>query len=155
MGPNATGGLNLQGNSNGLVYLQPLTDPSPYSGMIYWQDPSNTATVQVAGNGSFTIQGTFYAPTALMKITGNGGTYTGSLGQQIAGSAIGSQYVAADLKLDGNGPVIGNLRTETTVRGFFNNTGVFHGHLISRPLASTHSLGFPEAHPLLACRLQE
>jgi hypothetical protein len=110
MGPNATNGLNLQGNSNGLVYLQPLTDPSPYAGMIYWQDPSNTSDVQIAGNGSFTIQGTFYAPTALMKVTGNGGTYTGSLGQQIAGSNIGSQYVAADLKMAGNGNVIVNYQ---------------------------------------------
>ena len=78
--------------------------------MIYWQDPSNTSTVQVAGNGSFTINGTFYAPTALMKITGNGGTYTGSLGQQIAGSQVGSQYVAADMKIDGNGSVVVNYQ---------------------------------------------
>jgi hypothetical protein len=110
MGPNASNGLNLQGNSNGLVYLQPLTDPSPYSGMIYWQDPSNTSDVQIAGNGSFTIQGTFYSPTAQMKVTGNGGTYTGSLGQQIAGSNIGSQYIAADLKIDGNGSVVVNYQ---------------------------------------------
>ena len=110
MGPNATSGLNLQGNSTGLVYLQPLTDPSPYSGMIYWQDPSNTTDVQIAGNGSFTIQGTFYSPTALMKVTGNGGTYTGSLGQQIAGSNIGSQYVSADLKMAGNGNVLVNYQ---------------------------------------------
>ena len=110
MGPNADNGLNLQGNPSGLVYLQPLTDPSPYSGMIYWQDPTNTSTVQVAGNGSFTINGTFYAPTALMKITGNGGTYTGSLGQQIAGSQVGSQYVAADMKIDGNGSVVVNYQ---------------------------------------------
>jgi hypothetical protein len=110
MGPNANGGFNMQGNSSSLVYLLPLTDPSPYSGMIAWQDPANTTTVQVAGNGSFTIQGTFYAPTALMKVTGNGGTYTGSLGQQIAGSQIGSQYVAADLKLDGNGAVVVNYQ---------------------------------------------
>jgi hypothetical protein len=110
MGPNASSGLNLQGNPSSLVYLQPLTDPSPYAGMIYWQDPSNTSDVQIAGNGSFTIGGTFYAPTALMKITGNGGTYTGSLGQQIAGTAIGSQYVAANMKIGGNGNVVVNYQ---------------------------------------------
>jgi hypothetical protein len=110
MGPNATNGLNLQGNSNSLVYLLPLTDPSPYAGMIYWQDPLNTVDVQIAGNGSFTIQGTFYSPTALMKVTGNGGTYTGSLGTQIAGSQIGSQYVAANMKVGGNGNVIVNYQ---------------------------------------------
>jgi Flp pilus assembly protein TadG len=110
MGPNATGGVNLQGNPSGLVYLLPMTDPSPYSGMVYWQDPTNTSTAQIAGNGSFTIQGTFYAPTALLKVTGNGGTYTGSLGQQIAGSAIGSQYVSADMKVGGNGNVIVNYQ---------------------------------------------
>jgi hypothetical protein len=109
MGPNASG-LNVQGNSSGLVYLQPLTDPSPYSGMIYWQDRSNSTDVQIAGNGSFTIGGTMYAQTALLKVTGNGGTYTGSLGQQLAGSQIGSQYVTGDLKLDGNGNVIVNYQ---------------------------------------------
>jgi hypothetical protein len=110
MGPNATGGVNLQGNPGSLVYMTPLTDPSPYSGMVYWQDPANTSTAQIAGNGSFTIQGTFYAPTALLKVTGNGGTYTGSLGQQIAGSAIGSQYISADMKIGGNGNVIVNYQ---------------------------------------------
>ena len=50
------------------------------------------------------------SPTALMKVTGNGGTYTGSLGQQIAGSNIGSQYVSADLKMAGNGNVIVNYQ---------------------------------------------
>jgi hypothetical protein len=110
MGPNASNGLNLQGNNNSLVYLVPLTDPSPYSGMIYWQDPSNTTDAQIAGNGSFTIQGTMYAPTALLKVTGNGGTYTGSLGQQIAGSAIGSQYVSANMKVGGNGNVVVNYQ---------------------------------------------
>jgi hypothetical protein len=110
MGPNATGGINLQGNPGGLVYLQPLTAPSPYAGMVYWQDPANTTDVQIAGNGSFTIGGTFYSPTALMKITGNGGTYTGSLGTQIAGTQIGSQYVAANMKVGGNGNVIVNYQ---------------------------------------------
>jgi hypothetical protein len=111
MGPNATGGVNLQGSPSSLVYLQALTAPSPYSGMIYWQDPSNTTDVQVAGNGSFTIQGTFYAPTALMKITGGAGAYTGSLGQEIVGStAIGSQYVAANLKINGGGNVVVNYQ---------------------------------------------
>jgi hypothetical protein len=110
MGPNATTGLNLQGNPSSLVYLNPMTDPSPYSGMIYWQDPANTSTVQIAGNGSFTINGTFYSPTALMKVTGNGGTYTGSLGQQIAGSQVGSQYVALDMKMGGNGNVVVNYQ---------------------------------------------
>jgi Flp pilus assembly protein TadG len=104
------GGINLQGNPGGLVYLQPLTSPSPYSGMIFWQDRSNSTTVQVAGNGSFTIGGTMYAQTALLKVTGNGGTYTGSNGQQIAGSQIGSQYVTADMQLGGNGTVIVNYQ---------------------------------------------
>jgi len=31
MGPNASGGVNLQGNPGGMVYLLPMTDPSPYS----------------------------------------------------------------------------------------------------------------------------
>jgi hypothetical protein len=43
-------------------------------------------------------------------VGGNGGTYTGSLGTQIAGSQVGSQFIAADMKINGNGQVVVNYQ---------------------------------------------
>jgi len=103
----ATGAVSLEGNPSGLVYLNPLTD-GPYSGMVFWQDRANTSDVKITGNGSFTINGTFYAASAFIQVGGNGGTYTGSLGQQIAGSQVGSQFVASTMKVNGNGQAIVN-----------------------------------------------
>jgi Flp pilus assembly protein TadG len=106
---NASGSIDLEGNNSSFVYLQPLTS-GPYGGMVFWQDRANSNTVKVAGNGSFTIGGTFYAAAALLDVTGNGGTYTGSLGTQIAGSQVGSQFVSADMKVSGNGNLIVNYQ---------------------------------------------
>jgi hypothetical protein len=105
----ATGSFDLEGSPSGFVYMNPLTD-GPYSGMSYWQDRSNTSSDKVTGNGSFTINGTFYAPNAYVDVGGNGGSYTGSLGTQIAGSQVGSQFIAGDMKINGNGSVVVNYQ---------------------------------------------
>ncbi len=106
MDPNTTGGImiynagtgtndkiNITGNSSGTVNLSPLTN-GPYTGLTIFQARDASEDVQIAGNGNFTIYGTFYASDALLKITGNG-----------AVSNIGSQYVSLDLSLSGNGNV--------------------------------------------------
>src|SRR5262249_7896630 len=108
-------GVSLQGNPSGLVYMNPLTS-GPYSGLVFWQDRSNTSTVQITGNGSFTINGTFYAPAAFMQTGGNGGTHTGSLGQPIAGSQVGSQYFAHSRKVNGKGCVFVNSQGPPVAR---------------------------------------
>ncbi|HEV2948819.1 MAG TPA: pilus assembly protein TadG-related protein [Gemmataceae bacterium] len=100
----ATGAVSLEGSPSGFVYMNPLTD-GPYSGMSFWQDRSNTSADKITGNGSFTINGTFYAPTGSIDVGGNGGSYTGSLGTQIAGSQIGSQFIASTMFIHGNGTV--------------------------------------------------
>ena len=105
----ATGSFDLEGSPSGFVYMNPLTR-GPYSGMSYWQDRSNTSSDKVTGNGSFTINGTFYAPSAYVDVGGNGGTYTGSLGTQIGGSQVGSQFIGADMKINGNGSVVVNYQ---------------------------------------------
>src|SRR5262249_21444912 len=55
-----------------------------------------------SGSGTTNIDGTFYAPAANMKITGSSGT-----------ANIGSQYIALQLTLSGNGTVNVNYATGT------------------------------------------
>jgi hypothetical protein len=106
MDPNTSGGImiynagtgtndkiNITGNSAGTVSLSPLTD-GPYTGLAFFQARNASQDVQIAGNGNFTIYGTFYASDALLKVTGNG-----------AVSNIGSQYISLDLALSGNGNI--------------------------------------------------
>jgi hypothetical protein len=85
--------INITGNSAGTVSLSPLTD-GPYTGMTIFQARNATENMQIAGNGSFTIDGTIYGAGALLKVTGNS-----------AVSNIGSQYVTDDLAITGNGNV--------------------------------------------------
>jgi hypothetical protein len=85
--------INITGNSSGTVNLSPLSD-GPYTGLTFFQARNAPQDVQIAGNGSFTIYGTIYAPDAALKITGNGSV-----------SNIGSQYISQDLALAGNGNI--------------------------------------------------
>jgi hypothetical protein len=105
--------IQITGNASGTVNLSPLTS-GPYAGMMLWQDRTSSVPVLVEGNGSFTIQGTFYAADALMNINGNGKTITGRLsgsyvdssGNVVQGaSRIGSQYIVNNLSLGGNGGI--------------------------------------------------
>jgi hypothetical protein len=85
--------VNLAGQ--GAITLSPPMS-GPYQGMLLFQ--SRTATIQpdvsVSGSGTapMRISGTFYAPRALLKVTGNGTQDT-----------IGSQYISDTLALGGNG----------------------------------------------------
>jgi len=86
-------GISITGNSSGTVNLSPLTS-GPYTGMTIFQSSAAPEDLQIAGNGTFNITGTIYAPDATLKITGNGAT-----------SNIGSQYISKDLTLSGNGNI--------------------------------------------------
>jgi hypothetical protein len=92
-GTSTNDGINIQGNSNGYVNLSGPTN-GIYEGLTFFQARNAPENVQLAGNGSFTITGTIYASDALIKVTGNGGL-----------ANIGSQYISADLSLNGNGNV--------------------------------------------------
>lgn len=108
--------IQITGNASGMVNLSPLTS-GPYSGMMLWQDRTSPVGVLVEGNGSFTVNGTFYAAGATLSINGNGktstgtstGSYTDSNGNIVSGSSqIGSQYISQDLALGGNGNIVIN-----------------------------------------------
>ncbi len=62
----------VQFNGSSVTLSPPLT--GPYAGLLYYQDPSNTLTVQF--NGSTTnLSGVMYAPGALGQINGSAGNY--------------------------------------------------------------------------------
>lgn len=86
-------GITITGS--GVVSMSPYNDPNGstpwYDGILVFQNRAAAQTIQVTGNGSYTVGGTFYAANALCKISGNGDSY------------IGSQYISRYLDLGGNG----------------------------------------------------
>jgi hypothetical protein len=123
MDPNTTGGImiynnpasnaqsekiQITGNASGTVNLSGLTS-GPYTGITLWQERSSTVSMLIEGNGSFTMTGTFYAGGALLNVNGNGSgsySYQDANGTTVTGSSrIGSQWIAHDLSIAGNGNV--------------------------------------------------
>jgi hypothetical protein len=66
----------------------------PLSGFVYYQPKANTNEVKITGNGGFSATGTFYCPSALVDVGGNG-----NLGN------FGSQWVSSMMKANGNGNI--------------------------------------------------
>jgi hypothetical protein len=82
-----SGSLDLGGN--GSVTLSPPTSGT-YQGIGIFQSRSNSTDFKVAGNGNFSMTGTFYAPDATMQITGNGDVEGSQLiGYQLANKGGG------------------------------------------------------------------
>jgi hypothetical protein len=85
--------INIAGNSSGTVNLGPLTS-GPYAGFTFWQNRASSEQLNLQGQGAFTIDGTIYAATALLSVSGTGN-----------GDNIGSSYVSGDLSISGSGNV--------------------------------------------------
>jgi len=85
--------ISITGSSGGTVNLGPLTS-GIYQGLSFFQARNATEDLQLAGNGTFSISGTFYAPNATVKVTGNGGSVS-----------VGSQWIAKDVSIAGNGNI--------------------------------------------------
>jgi hypothetical protein len=92
-GTGTNDGIGIAGSSNGSVNIGPLTN-GPYTGITIFQARNAPETMQITGNGSFSITGTLYAADALLKSAGGGGV-----------ANIGSQYVTLDLSITGGGNV--------------------------------------------------
>jgi hypothetical protein len=95
--------IQITGNSTGTVNLSALTD-GPYAGMLLWQSRTATQQMSISGSGNFTLSGTFYAPNAMLAITGGGN------------AIIGSQYISRALSLGGNGNITINYTNSGTAR---------------------------------------
>jgi len=105
-----TGSITMTGN--GTVSLTPMTS-GPYQGIILFQDPSNSSSDKMAGNGNMSISGTIYAPAASLEDTGNGTT-----------DVFGSQIIANSLSLKGNGTVNVAFDTSGTYTPNTRNLGL-------------------------------
>jgi hypothetical protein len=96
--------INISGTGD--IHLTPPTS-GPYQGVVIYQqrDAAYQPTVSITGapasdtdgdgiveDGKMTITGTFYVPSALLSVTGNGSQDT-----------IGSQYISNTLAIGGNG----------------------------------------------------
>jgi hypothetical protein len=102
-GGNNSAGINING---GTVRLSPPTS-GPYTGIEIFQDRTSPVTLQIAGQGGMQIYGTFYAASALMKITGSSTTNI---------DIIGSQYISDTLQAGGNGNYTVSWNANQTAR---------------------------------------
>ena len=85
--------ISLSGSNGGSVTMTPPTG-GKYKGLTLFQDRSATNVMNISGNGSFHVTGTFYTPNSLMNITGNGDAH------------VGSQYISRLLDLNGTGNML-------------------------------------------------
>jgi Putative Flp pilus-assembly TadE/G-like len=84
------GSVSLTGS--GALDISAPTDPSnPYNGILFYEDPSDTNAMKVAGNSNSQIQGIFYAPNASLTLTGT------------SGSNFYADLVVHSLSISGNG----------------------------------------------------
>jgi hypothetical protein len=100
-GTGSNDAINIAGSSSGTVSLYGINTTSAftpynyiYNGMLIFQARGATEAVQITGNGNFTMEGTFYAPSGTLKLDGQGTT-----------SIIGSNLVADQISISGQGNV--------------------------------------------------
>ena len=90
MGPNA-GGFDVTGTGD--FAITPPTS-GDFAGMAFFQDPANSNTFKIAGNGDNTsMAGSFLAPAALNKIVGNGDLN------------VSAQMIGDKIQCSGNGDI--------------------------------------------------
>jgi len=96
-------GVQITGSSLGTVNVTALTS-GPYAGILIWQDRTSTANMNIAGQGVFTLKGTFYTADSLLTVSGNGLT------------TVGSQYISKTLNISGSGGVNIDYTPDGTAR---------------------------------------
>ena len=80
--------INISGNAR-VTWTPPAT--GVYRGLSFFQARDQSMTVSIAGNGTMSIAGAYYARDALIDIAGNGVNY------------VGSQFVSHRLTMRGTG----------------------------------------------------
>ncbi len=81
--------INIQGT--GAITYSPPTS-GIYTGIALWQRRDSTNVMDIQGNGTSQMSGSFYTQHGTLNVGGNG-----------AQDTIGSQYISYDLKVNGNG----------------------------------------------------
>jgi hypothetical protein len=93
-GTGSNDGISIAGGSSGSVNLAGLTS-GRYQGLLIFQARGATENVSITGNGSFSMEGTIYAPSGNLKLTGNGSS-----------SVIGSNLIADTVTISGSGNMV-------------------------------------------------
>lgn len=91
-------------NGTGAINMSPM-DTGIYRGILLWQQRSSTNTINVTGNGSSNISGTFYAAHGNLNVSGNGSQ-----------DVLGSQYISYTMKVNGNGNFAVNWNPDKVAR---------------------------------------
>src|SRR5207245_5486920 len=91
-------------NGTGAINMSPMTT-GIYRGILLWQQRSSYNTINVTGNGTSQISGTFYAAHGTLNVGGNG-----------AQDVLGSQYISYDMKVNGNGNFAVNWNPDKVAR---------------------------------------
>lgn len=99
-----TGNASLVIDNGANVNIAPATSGT-YSGMLIFQDPSDTQSVSVQGGSKMNISGTIFAPSANVTL-GNG-----------SNTSVGSDIVAYSMTVNGGGKLVS---TPTTNLGTLN-----------------------------------
>jgi hypothetical protein len=92
-GTSSNDSIHITGNSTGTVNLAGLTS-GLYQGLLIYQARGATEPVSITGNGNFSMEGTIYASSGNLGITGNG-----------TSAVIGSNLIADTVTLGGNGNI--------------------------------------------------
>ncbi len=83
--------ISIKGNSSSSISLSPPTS-GLYQGISLFQERTANQPINITGNGSFTVTGTFYGAAANLSVAGNG-----------VNNIIGSQYISDSLTTSGGG----------------------------------------------------
>jgi hypothetical protein len=76
------GSINLAGV--GKINLTPPASGQPLAGILVFQDPANTKALSITGNGALGLNGTIYAPTATLTVSGNSTSQVTAVADKIA-----------------------------------------------------------------------
>jgi hypothetical protein len=91
-------------NGSGAIVMAPM-DTGIYRGILLWQQRSSTNNINVTGNGTSQISGTFYTAHGTLNVGGNGSQ-----------DVLGSQYISYDMKVNGNGNFAVNWNPDKVAR---------------------------------------
>lgn len=101
-----TGTFNANGGAGSTFNLAPM-QTGVYKGLLFWEPSTNTNGVGVQGSGNAHMSGTFYAPGALLTVSGNGSGATGA--------SYGSQFISKHFTVTGTGDVFINYSGDNAV----------------------------------------
>jgi hypothetical protein len=68
-----SGALNITAPNPNDPTCSSLCAASPYTGILFYEDPNDTNAMKVGGSNGSSIKGIFYAPSATLSLAGSSG----------------------------------------------------------------------------------